>query len=120
MTTTAEKQRKRKTEDPVETMKFFFYGIFLRKSVRDNYHITSEPRYETIKDYATFGSHIVEAKHIPNCGLALTGIVVDVPVTSIPGLDRLEGGYDRKTIKTESGEEVQMYVEKERNKDRRY
>lgn len=98
-------------------VKFFFYGIFLDKSVRERYGITSEPDYQTVRDYATEGDYIVTAHHYsPELGLALTGIVVEVPEDCIPAIDRLEGGYDRVTVKTVQGHQVQMYVGKDWSK----
>lgn len=93
-------------------MKFFFYGIFLQKSTREGVGIPGDGKYDTVKDYATWGSHIVTAYENPDAGIALTGLVIDVPESSIPRLDAIEAGYERKTITTVRGESVQMYVGK--------
>lgn len=97
--------------------KFFFYGIFLNESTRESYNITSEPKYDTVLGYATFGHSIVQAAYIPNSKLSLTGIVVDVPESSIPSIDRLEGGYDRITVQTTRGQTCQMYVTPSRQRN---
>lgn len=96
-------------EDGFERL--FVYGIFLSQRNRESFDMTN-PEYATVLDYATFGNQIVEARHIPDVGLALTGLTVDIPKTAWPGLDALEGGYDRKEVVTTDGEIVYMYVGK--------
>lgn len=91
-------------------MKFFFYGIFLARHNREAYGIFGEPEYATVKDYATYGVDIVTAYHQADAGLALTGITVDVPLSSIKTLDALEYGYTRQTITTVQGVTAQMYT----------
>lgn len=68
------------------------------------------PKYDTVKDYATYGNHIVTAYHQEGAGLALTGLTVEVPEKSIPRLDAIESGYKRVTVTTVNGESVQMYA----------
>lgn len=89
-------------------MKFFTYGIFLSYGTRRRYGIIANAHYATVKNYSTFGGHIVQAK--PCEGHTLTGMVVEVPDHIWPTLDAIEAGYDRITIKTTGGEEAQMYV----------
>ena len=89
----------------------FVYGIFLDQQNRDRFGM-SNPRYETVDDYATFGRGIVQARYVPNVGLGLTGLLVDIDPDYWDRLDRLEAGYDRKLIVTDSGDEAWMYVEK--------
>lgn len=92
-------------------MKFFFYGVFLEKAAREQYRITDEPRYATVKNYLTVGDYIVQATSISsNANAALSGIIVDVPEESIERLDELERSYDRVTIETTYGERAEMYV----------
>lgn len=91
--------------------RLFVYGIFLSERNRKHYSMIN-PDYATVKDYATFGHHIVEAIHIPEHGLALTGLTVDIPSASWPELDALEGGYTRERVVTTDGEAVWMYVGK--------
>lgn len=91
----------------------FVYGIFLNQTQRTAYGM-SNPRYATIADYATFGEGIVQAFHIPNSNLGLTGLVVDVDPARWKELDRLESGYTRVKVKTNSGLECWMYVGKVR------
>lgn len=96
--------------------RLFVYGIFLSKTRRDEYGM-SNPRYATVKDYATFGvtqdGHIVEAARVTGLDLVLTGLVVDVDPTRWENIDSLEGGYDRIRVVTTEREEVWMYVRKE-------
>lgn len=93
-----------------ETATFFFYGIFLDEDTRHHYGIYSEPKYATIRDYVTYGSHIATAHKQEGAGLVLTGIIVDVPLSSIPAIDRLEGGYDRTQVTTVQGRGTYLYV----------
>lgn len=92
--------------------KLFVYGIFLSQRNRDRYGMVN-PVYDTVKDYATVGEHVVEAIHVPNMGLALTGLVVDMPVDRWPSLDALEAGYVRREVTTVTGETAYMYMAKE-------
>ena len=72
----------------------------------------TNPKYNTVYNYATFGDGIVEAVYIPRIGLSLTGLTVDMPIRYLKSLDQLEGGYDRELVKTTDGESVYMYVGK--------
>lgn len=100
--------------------KLFVYGIFLGAGMREHYGMVN-PQYATVKDYATWGNHIVCAYPDPGKGLALTGLLVDIPkfINRDDGrgdqdnwmrLDALEGGYTREVIKTTDGTEAFMYV----------
>src|SRR5258708_25919628 len=99
--------------------KLFVYGIFLGERMRQAYGMTN-PRYDTVKDYVTYGDHVVQAHHQPERGLALSGLVVDVEPYQLnelgqlhhvwSALDRLERGYDRIEIVTVTGEQAYMYV----------
>ena len=60
------------------TSKLFVYGIFLDESTRNRYFMEN-PEYDTVKDFLTYGSRIVTAYKQEDCGLALTGLVVDMP-----------------------------------------
>lgn len=91
--------------------RLFVYGIFLGQGCRDAYGM-SNPEYATVLDYATFGGSIVEAYRIPDYGLSLTGLTVDVDPECWRRLDALEAGYTRKKVTTTDGEEVYMYVGK--------
>jgi gamma-glutamylcyclotransferase (GGCT)/AIG2-like uncharacterized protein YtfP len=75
----------------------------------------SNPTYACVRDYATYGGSIVEAYPAPNCGLSLTGLLVDVDPAYWPRLDDLEYGYDRKVVTTINGATAYMYVGKESN-----
>ena len=77
------------------------------------------PEYDTVKDFLTYGSRIVTAYKQEDCGLALTGLVVDMPSYIYKGneaidnwarLDALEGGYHRIKVKTVRGVEAYMYA----------
>lgn len=72
----------------------------------------TNPEYATVLDYATFGGSIVQAVRIPNAGLSLTGLTVDIPDSQWPSLDALEGGYDRELVTTTDNEQVYMYTGK--------
>lgn len=87
------------------------YGIFLSEHNRREFGMSS-PVYATVLNYATFGGSIVEAIHIPNAGLSLTGLVVDVDPSRWGDIDSLEGGYDRSIVTTTDGETVYMYTGK--------
>lgn len=101
--------------------RLFVYGIFLDELRRGRYAM-SNPEYDTVRDYVTYGDHIVTAYHQPRRGLALTGLTVDVNpyelgergelIDTWARLDRLEGGYERKVITTTTGVEAYMYVGK--------
>lgn len=90
--------------------RLFVYGIFLDEDRRQTYGM-SNPEYATVLDFATFGHSIVSARRIPDIGLSLTGLTVDVDPAYWERLDLLEHGYDRKLVKTTRGEKVYMYVE---------
>lgn len=105
-------------------MKLFVYGIFLDESARKRYGM-SNPRYATVKGYATEGEYIVQAREAE--GLTLTGLIVDVApkstrrdfynggfieVDNWEQLDKLEGGYDRIIVRTTSEEEAFMYAKR--------
>lgn len=100
--------------------KLFVYGIFLGEDMRQAYGM-SNPRYATVKDYATWGEHIVMAYHQQGAGLALSGLLVDVAPFQMGRkgmrdnwamLDALEGGYDRIEITTTDNDKAYMYVGK--------
>jgi gamma-glutamylcyclotransferase (GGCT)/AIG2-like uncharacterized protein YtfP len=95
------------TEEPT---RLFVYGIFLDERNRQSYGMT-DPEYQTVADFATVGGRIVKAVHIPQAGLALTGVAVEYNPEQWERLDRLEGGYDRIIVKTTQGEPVYMYAE---------
>lgn len=100
------------TEEPaaVRNDRLFVYGIFLGERMRDSYGMTN-PEYATVPGYATFGDHIVQAVKIDGArNLALTGLTVDIDPENWERLDRLEGGYDRKRVLTDKGEQVYMYT----------
>lgn len=99
------------TKEPLNRV--FVYGIFLGEKLRDRYGM-SNPVYATVDDYATFGTGIVQAQYIPDAGLGLTGLIVDIDPSYWDKLDSLEGGYDRKLIVTDSYEEAWMYVAKQK------
>lgn len=94
-------------------IKLFVYGIFLRQSTRDRYHMVGH-EYATVAGYITVGEHIVQATKVDNPNIALTGLVTSIHEDHLPAVDRLEGGYDRIKITTNQGEEAYMYVEPER------
>lgn len=99
--------------------KLFVYGIFLDKSSRDGYGM-SNPHYATVKDYTTLGwgdGYIVQAKYVPGCNLALTGLLVEMNPYRWGPLDKLEAGYDRIIVTTTSGEEAYMYAERNTDED---
>lgn len=93
------------------THKLFVYGIFLDENSRKAYGMTN-PKYATVKDFLTIGSYIVRAVYVPDAGLSLTGLLVDMDKDNWDELDRLEGGYDRVLIRTVSGDRAWMYVMK--------
>ncbi len=89
--------------------RLFVYGIFLNERTRDGYGMIN-PEYATVLDYATYGHSIVTAHFIPQAGLSLTGLTVDMPKANWPALDMLEAGYRRVKVKTTDGETVYMYA----------
>ena len=90
--------------------RLFVYGIFLGQRMRDSYGMTN-PQYATVPGYATFGDHIVQAVKIDGAPhLALTGLTVDVDPEQWERIDRLEGGYVRREVTTDNGEQVYMYT----------
>lgn len=98
-------------EDLGPTTKLFVYGIFLGEGMRESYNMTN-PQYATVSNFVTVGNHIVQAEYIKDApGLALTGLLVDVPIYEFDhGLDALEGGYERVRITTENKTEAYMYA----------
>lgn len=93
--------------------KLFVYGIFLDQRNRNAWGM-SNPAYDTVANYVTFGSTIVEALPVAGGhGVALTGLLVDVDPEYWLDIDRLEAGYDRKLVTTISGERAYMYVGKD-------
>lgn len=92
-------------------VKLFVYGIFLAESHRLSYGM-SNPKYATVRGYATRGHHIVEA--VKDDKYTLTGLLVDVDPRAWKVIDRLERGYDRVEIETTLRERAYMYVGKER------
>lgn len=92
--------------------KLFVYGIFLDEKNRQRYGM-SNPRYATVKDYATWGNYIVTAKHQSGAGLALTGLLVDIEPEAWPRLDALEAGYDREEVDVLGLGKAYMYVGKD-------
>lgn len=99
--------------------RLFVYGIFLGERMRNSYDMT-EPRYATVKDYATVGvtqnGHIVQAIKVD--GAVLTGLIVNIPSSQWERLDALEGGYDRIRIVTTDNEHAYMYAEREYENER--
>lgn len=93
--------------------KLFVYGIFLSEYNRQAYGMTN-PEYATVKDYATFGGYIVQAVHIPESGLSLTGLLVTPNEEQWGRVDALEAAYDRVIITTTDGDRAYMYVRLER------
>lgn len=91
------------------TNEFFLYGIFLSQGMRDSYGMYSA-QYETVPGFVTRGRGIVAAERTEDEGLALTGVKVKIDPAYIPRLDRLEGGYDRIAVRTDTGERVWMYA----------
>jgi gamma-glutamylcyclotransferase (GGCT)/AIG2-like uncharacterized protein YtfP len=98
--------------------RLFVYGIFLSHAMRQEYGMDN-PRYATVKDYATFAATrdgtIVESARVQGLDLVLTGLVVDVNPTRWEDIDSLERGYDRIRVTTTDRQEVWMYVRKEWN-----
>ena len=87
--------------------KLFVYGIFLDEANRRAYGM-SNPRYQTVSGYATFGKGIVMAYPV-NEEAGLTGLVVDVDPDRWESIDNLEYRYDRFKVTTDLNEEVWMY-----------
>jgi len=105
-----------KEDNEATLSRLFVYGIFLGEYARDRYHM-SNPKYATVRDYATFGvtqdGNIVEAARVTGLGMVLTGLVVDVDPNAWEYIDSLESGYDRVQIVTTDKERAYMYVRKE-------
>lgn len=97
---------------PYNANRLFVYGIFLDERTRQAYGM-SDPEYDTVLDYTTYGHHIVTAYKQKKSGLALTGLVVEVDPKRWADIDRLEAGYDRIKVKTTSGVTSWMYAGKE-------
>ena len=95
--------------DVSSTVKLFVYGIFLDEMNR-LYYGMENPSYDTVRGYITVGDSIVTAVPSTIIGSSLTGLLVDVPVSSFPRLDLLESGYDRIKVTTTSGFEAFMYA----------
>lgn len=89
--------------------RFFVYGIFLGKQMRDAYGMYNE-HYATVQGFVTRGKQIVAAERTEDKNLALTGLTVTINPDNIPALDRLEGGYSRIVVYTNDGEPVFMYA----------
>lgn len=91
-------------------MKFFTYGIFLDWRTRRRHGLNGLTHYATIQGYSTVGNHIVYA--VPTKGHTLTGLVLDITPENLQTLDGIElgAGYKRVTVKTEGGEDVELYV----------
>ena len=85
--------------------KLFVYGVFLCPKWRDEYGMTN-PRYATVRGYATIGNHIVHA--VEDEKYTLTGLIVDVEPSMWEQIDYLEGAYDRIEIKTARGDACYM------------
>lgn len=81
--------------------RLFVYGIFLDESARQRYGMKN-PRYATVKGFATVGGQIVEA--VADERYTLTGLLVDADPTYWARLDSLEWGYDRMLVKTTTEE----------------
>lgn len=72
----------------------------------------TNPRYATVRGWATIGGDIVQAVEAPEA-YALTGLVVELPDNyDWRPLDALEGGYERITITTVQGQQAYMYAER--------
>ena len=82
-------------------MKLFVYGIFLGADARFSYGMTN-PKYCTVRGYATVGEHIVYA--VKDRRYTLTGLLVDVDQDAWTALDSLEYGYDRVIVETTDSE----------------
>lgn len=99
-------------DDEEDKPKYLFvYGIFLDASNREWFNMKN-PRYDTVPDFVTKGSSIVQAVYAPDQDLALTGLVVEPDPTKWDKLDALEGGYDRIKAITTTGTWCYMYAQK--------
>jgi len=96
-----------KTKEEYE--KLFVYGIFLGEGMRNAYEMKN-PSYSTVPQYVTVGEGIVQAVKVDAKGVALTGLLVDVPKSVWPRLDRLETGYSRVRVKTHGNTTAFMYA----------
>lgn len=92
----------------IEKEKLFVYGIFLDEHNRDSYGMSS-PRYATVRDFLTVGGGIVQAVYVPDAGLSLTGLLVDMNPEYWRDLDALEHGYERILVRV-GGEYAWMYA----------
>jgi len=101
------------TEQP-ELRRLFVYGIFLDAHMRDSYNMGHNIKYDTIRDLATFGGGIVSAHRIPDAGLALSGLRIELPDSfseeDWARLDALEAGYTRQIYTTVGGRDVFVYI----------
>lgn len=94
----------------VKTEQLFVYGIFLGEKNRRDYGM-SNPRYDTVADFVTFGDYIVSAAPVDDgTGAQLTGLVVDVDPDFWNDIDALEGGYERILVETYSHGMAFMYA----------
>jgi len=83
--------------------RLFVYGIFLSERTGSIYDF-KYVGYGIVRDMATQAngsSSIVQA--VPAPGLALTGLIVEVPEEKWDRLDRLEHGYKRIWVHTSEG-----------------
>lgn len=67
-------------------------------------------RYATVDQFITVGNYIVQAVEVDQPGVALTGLLVDMPSSGWANLDALEAGYKRIRVKTSRGDEAYMYA----------
>lgn len=94
----------------VKTEQLFVYGIFLDEDNRKRYGMTN-PEYDTVPDFVTFGDHIVSAAPVgEGMNVQLSGLVVDVDPDFWPDIDALEGGYERIIVETNSHGQAFMYA----------
>jgi len=92
--------------------RLFVYGIFLNERTGDIFDLRYVD-YAIVRDMATRADgpgSIVQA--VPAPGLALTGLVVEVPEENWQRLDRLERGYKRIEVDTSEGP-AWMYASEE-------
>lgn len=91
------------------TVKLFVYGIFLDELNRQHYGMEN-PSYDTVPGFITIGDYIVQAIPSSIMGVALTGLLVDVPTNKLQQLDMLELRYSRIKVNTTYGFEAYMYA----------
>ena len=100
---------------PDEQHRLFVYGIFLNQRTRDRY-LMSHPEYAVVPNMATYHLYddIVQAYVVdPQCGAALTGLLVTVDPTMWGAVDKLEQGYERRLVETTHQEKAWIYAAKE-------